>query len=750
MNKKIIFALVLMGFTSLVVQTLLIREFLISFYGNELTIGLILANWIILEALGSSLLSKPSLTSKNPRLVYALLQTGIALYLPLSIFFIRTVKNILGLSLGEGIGILPIFFSSFFILAPLSFFDGAQFPFGCRIFIQAQGKPQESAGRVYILEAIGFILAGPIFTYFLITKLNSFSIAFLLGSLNLLSVLLLLKEKLSGVIGKTFLIIISGLFLFSILSFFGPAKRLQEYSLRKQWLGQKVLKYQNTIYGNLAVTQSKDQYNFYSDGIPIVTAPVPDVASCEERVHFAMLTHPNPKRILLLSGGAGGVIKEILKYPVEKVTYAELDPALIELIKNFPTELTKSELSDRRLLIQYIDGKRLLQLKESRYDVIILNLPMPSTIQLNRFYTREFFQNVACGLNEGGIFSFSLPGSLSYLNGPLCNLNASILNTLKDAFYVNVIPGDFNLYIASKNKLSLSPGFFLERLKQKNIQTKLLNRPYLEYRLHPRWRDWFYGSLSGYTQTRKNFDLTPIAAFYSIAYWNTIFSPRLEKLFNILGKLNFKFLLSCLIAFGLGLTALKIFIPGLKKASTGFAILTTGFVGMSFNLMLIYAYQSFYGFVFSHLALLVTAFMAGLALGGWLMTRKLNKIKNDFSLFSKIELTLAGFCFMAGLLLVSIKNLASFKPSFIFFLLSGLSGYLVGLEFPLANKICGQDKSHTKTAGILYALDLSGAYLAALLISVALVPVIGILKTCVLLAVLKIISLVNFISRRRE
>src|SRR3989338_6956720 len=81
MPKKTLFALILMGFTSLVVQTLLIREFLISFYGNELTIGIILANWIVLEALGSILSSKLALRSNKPRLVYALLQTGIAVYL---------------------------------------------------------------------------------------------------------------------------------------------------------------------------------------------------------------------------------------------------------------------------------------------------------------------------------------------------------------------------------------------------------------------------------------------------------------------------------------------------------------------------------------------------------------------------------------------------------------------------------------------------------------------------------------------
>lgn len=741
MNKKILFALILMGFTSLAVQTLLIREFLITFYGNELTIGLILGNWIMLEALGSILFNRLSLKSKRPYLAYALLQTGIALYLPLSIFLIRTAKNILGLTPGEGIGILPIFFSSLFILAPLSLFDGSQFPFGCRILSDTKGKPLESAGRVYILEAAGFILAGPIFTYLLITKLNSFSIAFLLGLLNLISAIFLLKNALKDTLTKSFYIFINILFILAALTFFGPSQKLQRISINKQWQAKEVLSYRNSIYGNLAVTKSGEQYTFYSDGLPIITTPVPDIAFVEELVHFTMLSHPNPKNVLLLSGGSGGVIKEILKYPIEKLTYTELDPDLIKLIKDFPTDLTKSELADPRLEIKHIDGRRFLRLTKSRYDIAILNLPMPSTLQLNRFYTQEFFQGIESALAEGGVFGFALPGSLSYLSPALRNLNGSILNTLKDVFCVQVIPGDFNLFIAKKSDFSLSPDTFLGRLKEKNIQTQLLNKFHLEYRLHQRWLDWFYNSLSDYAKIRKNFDLAPSATFYSIAYWNTIFSPRFEKLFKILDKLSFKPTLLCLIIFGLGLILLKRLIPKLKRASIGFAIFSTGFVGMSFNLIIIYAYQSFYGFVFSHLALLVTAFMAGLTLGGWLMTKNLEKIRDDFSLFSKIELALTGFCFTAGLLLLCLKNFASPEFSFVFFILAAISGYLVGSEFPLANKIYGRDKSSTRTAGILYALDLGGAWLAALIISVALVPVIGILKTCVLLMLLKAISL---------
>lgn len=149
---------------------------------------------------------------------------------------------------------------------------------------------------------------------------------------------------------------------------------------------------------------------------------------------------------------------------------------------------------------------------------------------------------------------------------------------------------------------------------------------------------------------------------------------------------------------------------------------------MSLNLILIYAYQSFYGFVFSHLALLVTAFMAGLTLGGLNMTRRLERIRNDIASFSKIEFSFIVFSLAIGLFLFYLNRIPTFTFAFVFFLLSAVCGYLVGLEFPLANKIYCLDKASTKTAGILYALDLFGACVAALVISIALVPVIGIIK----------------------
>ena len=742
MKARLIFALFLMGFTSLFVQTLLIREFLISFYGNELIIGLILANWIILEAIGSLSSSRPSLKTRRPLMVYALLQTAIALYLPLGIFLIRIAKNILGLSPGEGIGILAVSLTSFCILAPLSIFDGAQFPFGCRMLSDYSQRPVESAGRVYILEAMGFILAGPIFTYLFITKLNSFQIAFLIGVTNLLSGILLLKGSGDNPAKKILSLVITAGLALSLFLLLGFSGKIHSLSINKQWRGQQVLDYRNSVYGNLVVTKTERQYTFYSDGIPLITAPVPDIASVEELVHFTLLSHKNPQSMLLLNGGAGGVIKEILKHPLSSLDYAELDPLLIKLVKQFPTRLTREELSDPRLNIRYIDGRRFVRQASGRYDVIMVNLPTPSTLQLNRFFTKEFFQNVKSIINEDGIFALRLPGSLSYISRELRDLNGSILNTLNGEFNnVKTIPGDLNLFLASQTGFEITPQIILSRLNARGIKTYLLSSSYLDYRLQPRLFQWFKKSLGDTSRIRKNLDFTPSAVFYSISYWNALFSPKLENLYQLLDRLNFKFIVLVLFFAGCAVFIFQRASSQPKKISTGFAIAATGFTGMSVNLIIIFAYQSLYGFVFHHLALLITAFMAGLSLGAWLITASLARIKHEMQLFFKIESASVGFCLGLVPLLVYLNRFPAANLWFIFFLLSGLSGFLVGLEFPLANKIHGQSsKGYSPSAGILYALDLSGAWAANLLVSVALVPVIGIIHTCILLILLKAIS----------
>jgi len=423
-----------MGFSGLVAEILVLRELLIVFAGNELCIGIILANWLILEAFGCFFPGRKAEKSGNRLETFTIITILFSLSLPTAILLIRILKRAIGISIGESIGFLPMFYSSFLILLPVSILHGALFPFSCRIYSMFSGRDESSAGRVYAYETVGTIIGGIVCTYFLIPYLNSFQASLWLAVLNFMACLVLIAPYWkTGLFQKMILVFLSVLVLSSgYLVLAGQADRLHDYSVKAQWKNQNVVHYQNSQYGNICTLENEGQYIFFVDGIPGIITPVPDIPFIEEFVHLPLLAHPEPARLLVLSGGAGGVINEALKHPsIETVEYAELDPLLLDLLRKFPTPLTESELNDTRVQIRHIDGCLLLKTTRNKYDLILVGIQELSNLQANRFFTKEFFSLAREKLNKGGILVLGLPGSLTYSNEELKNLNSCIFNTLK-------------------------------------------------------------------------------------------------------------------------------------------------------------------------------------------------------------------------------------------------------------------------------------------------------------------------------
>jgi spermidine synthase len=146
MKKRISIAVMIMGFSGLVAQILLLREFLIIFSGNEFCIGVILANWLILEAFGAFFLGRKVEKVKNKLETYTLITLLFSLSLLIAIYLIRTLKGLMGVSIGESIGFLPMFFSSLLILLPVCVLHGALFTFGCHIYSMFSRQDASSAG----------------------------------------------------------------------------------------------------------------------------------------------------------------------------------------------------------------------------------------------------------------------------------------------------------------------------------------------------------------------------------------------------------------------------------------------------------------------------------------------------------------------------------------------------------------------------------------------------------------------------
>ena len=506
---------------------------------------------------------------------------------------------------------------------------------------------------------------------------------------------------------------------------------------------QDVLDYRNSIYGNIVVIQKEEQRTFFYNGLPVITAPYPDITFVQEFGNLPLLFHPEPKDILVISGGAGGIINEILKHSVRRVDYAELDPLLIKMLKTYPSGLTQRELQDKRVNIINQDGRFFVKNTPNRYDVILIGLSKPADLSANRVFTQEFFALVKKRLNGGGIIALYLPGSLTYLSSQLRDLNASILNGLKGVYsYVRIIPGDYNIFLTSDSEgiMRVTPELITQRINRENIKTDILVPAYLDYRLDKRWLDWFTHSSVGATK-KINRDFMPAAVFQMLILWNKQVSKGFAHALETAGNLDLKVVLALICAVTILLFIIFYHKQNTIKLTITYGIATTGFFGMLMNLILIFGFQVIYGYLYHRIGLLISIFMAGTALGSIFITRILGRIKNRLGLFIKLEAAIIIFSYAAAIIITGQAGYTSLLP-IIFLVLFFISGLLIGLEFPLATGICLAEKEKIGfTSALLYFSDLVGAWLAGILGGVIFLPVLGLFKTCMVIVFLKLSSL---------
>jgi len=766
-----------MGFTAIVTQVMLIREFLIAFYGNELSIGIILANWFILEATGSWLVGRVADRVKRRVEGFVLLQMATSLLLPTAVYAARTIKNTLGIPPGTVVGILPIIYCSFLVLGVLGLSAGAQFAFGCRMLSDISKKQAPAIGRVYMYEAMGSIVGGVAFAYLFVPHLHSIETALSVAALNLFSSVLLawqvgddsrrLKRKgarddLGIPQPSPFAIAPALLLALTLYTLFSHrADDIHFRSIQTQWGNYKLRDYRNSIYGNVAVAQTEDQLTFFSSGIPVITVPVPDIFFVEEFVHLPLLFHPSPKKILLIGGGAGGILNEILKHPVERIDYAELDPLIIKMVEKFITPLTEKELTEPRVNVRYIDGRFLIRRSHRLYDIVIINLPSPSTLQLNRFYTVEFFRMVHRILRRDGILVVTSSGSPTYMSQELTELNACIYKTLRQTFpHLRVIPGDFNLFLASPSDgiSSVDTDTLIRRFKERSLETELLTDFHIRYKLDQRRLNWFLQSLNEASQVEINRDFLPWGLFYSLSFWNSLFSPKFSATFRSIARTNLSTLLIPLGFLFFIFLAIRMYLGKWRRTPIPIAVFTTGFGGIAFNMVLILAFQSLYGYLYHMIVLLTTSFMVGLSLGSLMMTHVIGKVERARSLLLKTESIIVSFSALLPIVLLAFhaqidRPFLLSSVRIILLIMNLISGFLVGSEFPVATGAYlstqtpdkGEEKAG-RVSGLLYGADLIGACLGAIAVSVVLFPVLGIFKTCMLVFALKVASLISVVT----
>ena len=733
MKRALAFSFAILGITSLIGQVMLIRELMIVFYGNEFFIGWILFAWFFWVGLGSLAMGKLGRVSVWSARWLIGCHVAATFLLPASIFLARCSRLVVGTIPGEIPDLLPSLAYSLFALAPLCLLLGAQFVIAARTWESLNNRPKldRILGEGYVYETLGFVIGGILFGYFFVTT-NEFKVISVVAWLNVFAGSFLCVLPHSRMLAtRLALILVSTLTAIVFLL----ARPINGQTARFRFPGQHLVDTLNSIYGNLAVTRSGEQNNFFENGLFLASDH--DEMANEYAVHFPMLYHPAPKHVLLIGNGFNGALVEILKHNPERVDYVELDPELIRMTRaHIPDELDRV-FADPRVHVTVADGRFFMKQRaadtERGYDVIIVNLPNPSTALINRYFTKDFFLEARSLLKPDGILSTRLTFSPDYVSRELTDLGASVHESLRSVFnHVVILPEYEIFYLSSARRLADPPAVLVERLRQRQITTKFVTPAYIEYRLTTDRIPQVLREFEGNLTARINCDERPIACFYNFVYWMSSFHPQVARIAAKAGQVSWGWMA------GAAVLILLVILGARRSIAGGIPFLAMGvgsFTLMACEVVIILAFQVFYGYLYYRLSLIIAGLMLGMSMGTWAATHVLAR-EHRRSL-PLIHGGIATYC----LLFIFVSQFLAATPvkysvaiEMVFLLLAAAIGAFVGFEYPVANKLylerCGGD---LRKAGVIYGVDLVGSCLGALFTGVWMLPVLGITETMIVL-----------------
>jgi spermidine synthase len=491
---------------------------------------------------------------------------------------------------------------------------------------------------------------------------------------------------------------------------------LEQIAYESYYNDQILIETHETQYGTIAVTQSSEQLNFYENGVLLFSSD--NVIANEENVHYAMLQHADPKKVLLISGGIAGTIKEILKYNIDLIDYLELDPGLIKLGYKHGGPIK----DDKRIRIINKDARLFLKQTDNRYDVVLINLPDPVNARINRVYTLEFFEALKKKITPSGVVSTSISGAANYMNNDSRQLHTTLYSTMKLVFdNLLILPGHRNYFIGSDHLLSPR---ISELASQQGLSNQYINPHYIDDDLTAGRIIQIENNLL--QKAVINYDFIPAVYLFQLKLWLSKFNA------NLIYFILFGAIILLLI------TRFNIVNQGL---------FVTGFSATSLELLLIISFQVIYGYVYLMMGVFITIFMGGIVLGNLYL---FHKFKVNYRNYSAIQYTMGMISIIIPIVLIQINSIAAtgFIIHIIFILFIGGIGLITGLQFSMATKL--RNASLRVIASGTYGADSMGSAFGALITAALLIPFYGLIKVCLIIGILNFVTGLYILLRMRK
>lgn len=280
---------------------------------------------------------------------------------------------------------------------------GMEIPLVMRILHQRQTEFRDMVSKVLTFDYMGALVVSLLFPLLLAPKLGMSRSALLFGLLNASVALLTAQVFRTELKGYRWQNIQALVVLLILVIGFVLSNRVTNW-VEKGVFGDQIVYSESTPYQRIVITRWKNDIRLFLNGNL-------QFSSRDEHRYHEALIHPgmqflgSVQNVLLLGGGDGLAVRELLKYPqLKKITLVDLDPAMTRLFSTAPslTALNKNALKDTRVRVVNDDAGRWIENDKQFYDFIVIDLPDPSNFALGKLYSVPMYKNVSRRLAENG------------------------------------------------------------------------------------------------------------------------------------------------------------------------------------------------------------------------------------------------------------------------------------------------------------------------------------------------------------
>jgi len=702
---KVIILVFLNGITALAAQVIFFREILNQVHSNELVLAALLSVWMVSGAFAGGFLYRKFFMKKD----YSFLLLSMA-FLPVinafimvaGIIVLRYLKSIFNIPVEILVGSWDSILMAAAIFAPAAIMLTLGFCVAGEIL--KREKAEKQVKFLYITEAAGAMVIGILYTLFLSSRTPGLELIYWLGIINMAAVYVLFREKTKQ--GR----IITVVLIFSLILYIAPLiskglGKVNSASLGAPFSKYTVLYDKEEAASRITIAKKDGVYYGFINGH--ISCSKPDRA-LNEKTALALASGKNNNSIMIINGGYTGGVETALGFRgAEKVTAVENNPYMgAALAKFFGADIKEQGK------VKFVHGDVMYYLLnhdvKDKFDLVVLNAGVPATIYSNRYYTREFFLLVKKFMKKDGRFVFYLPGGDSFMAANTAAPAGIIYRTASSVFEnTGIIPGDEITVIGSDGALDITAGTVKERVKKMKIKLPELNSRYIEASLDGKKTDAVKKQL-------KNAGKGINSILAPSGYLNFIRADlyKFKDNTDIIKIL----LIAAFFALAAGLAFNnRVF---MENKNSYIAMMAMAGSAVILEIVLIFIYQGFYGYIYKSIGMLFAFFMFGIVAGG--------AASSMFEKELKMGAVITAATILNAIILLYIYGfkgeLKPVNPNMIISLII-FTGIITGAAF---NIIVTRSN-----LSMLYSMDLIGGAFGAVLAGIFLLPVLGVQLTIV-------------------